>query len=59
MARELSGNIDGTGLRIGILVAQFNEAITSRLLEGARDALPRLGVREDAIPIVSVPGSEE
>ena len=59
MARELSGNIDGTGLRIGILVAQFNEAITSRLLEGARDALTRHGVREDAITIVSVPGSLE
>jgi len=59
MARELSGNIDGTGLRIGILVAQFNEAITSRLLEGTRDALTRHGVREDAITIVSVPGSLE
>ena len=59
MARELSGNIDGTGLRIGILVAQFNEAITSRLLEGAHDALTRHSVREDAITIVSVPGSLE
>ena len=59
MARELSGNIDGTGLHIGILVSQFNEAITSRLLDGARDALTRHGVREDAITIVSVPGSLE
>lgn len=59
MARELSGNIDGTGLKVGLLVAQFNEAITSRLLDGARDALTKHGVREDAITIVSVPGSLE
>jgi 6,7-dimethyl-8-ribityllumazine synthase len=59
MARELSGNVDGTGLRVGLIVAQFNEAITSRLLEGARDALTRHGVREDAITIVSVPGALE
>jgi 6,7-dimethyl-8-ribityllumazine synthase len=59
MARELSGNVDGTGLRVGLLVSQFNEAITSRLLEGARDALTRHGIREDAITIVSVPGSLE
>ena len=59
MARELSGNVDGTGLRVGILVAQFNEAITSRLLGGARDALTRHGVREDDITIVSVPGALE
>jgi 6,7-dimethyl-8-ribityllumazine synthase len=59
MAREFSGNIDGTGLRVGVVVAQFNEAITSRLLDGARDALTKHGVREDAITIVSVPGSLE
>ena len=59
MARELAGNLDGNGLRIGIIVAQFNEMITARLLEGARDALVKHGVREDAITIVSVPGSIE
>jgi len=59
MARELAGNLDGNGLRIGIIVAQFNEMITSRLLEGARNALVEHGVREDAITIVSVPGSIE
>jgi 6,7-dimethyl-8-ribityllumazine synthase len=59
MAREISGSIDGTGLRVGLIVAQFNEAITSRLLDGARDALTKHGVREDAITIVTVPGSLE
>jgi 6,7-dimethyl-8-ribityllumazine synthase len=59
MARELSGNVDGTGLRVGLVVAQFNETITSRLLTGARDALSRHGVREDSITIISVPGAFE
>ena len=59
MAQELSGEVDGTGLRIGVIVAQFNEAVTSRLLDGAREALDRHGVLEDAITIVHVPGSLE
>jgi len=59
MARELAGSLDGNGLRIGLIASQFNESITSRLLEGAREALVRNGVREDAITIVWVPGSLE
>jgi 6,7-dimethyl-8-ribityllumazine synthase len=59
MARELAGSLDGNGLRIGLIASQFNESITSRLLEGARDALVRNGVREDGITIAWVPGSLE
>ena len=59
MAEELSGEVDGRGLRVGIIVAQFNETVTSRLLDGAREALERHGVLEDAITIVRVPGSLE
>ncbi len=59
MAREITGSIDGAGLRVGVIVSQFNEAITSRLVDGARDALASHGVREDAITIVTVPGALE
>ena len=59
MAEEVSGELDGSGLRIGVIVAQFNETVTSRLLDGARQALKRHGVREDAVTIVRVPGSLE
>ena len=59
MAREIAGSIDGTGLRVGVIVSQFNEAITTRLVDGAREALARHGVREDAITIVTVPGALE
>ena len=59
MARELRGNLDGQSLRVGVIVAQFNEAVTSRLLDGAREALARHGVREEAITIAWVPGALE
>ena len=59
MAEELSGEVDGSGLRVGLIVAQFNEAVTSRLLDGAREALEHHGVRSDAVTIVHVPGSLE
>ena len=59
MALEISGSLDAQGLRLGIIVAQFNEALTSRLLRGAREAAARHGIREDALAIVHVPGSFE
>lgn len=59
MAHELTGALDGAHLRVGLIVSQFNESITSRLLDGARDALTRHGVHEDRITIVHVPGSLE
>ena len=59
MARELRGGLDAHGLRIGVLVAQFNEVVTSRLLDGAREALAHHGIREEDITIAWVPGSLE
>ncbi len=59
MAHEISGGLDGQGLRVGIIVSQFNESITSRLLSGAREAALKHGVREERITIVQVPGSFE
>ena len=59
MVEVLSGELDGRGLRVGVVVAQFNETVTARLLDGARQALERHGVGEDAITIVQVPGSLE
>ena len=59
MARELKGELNGHGLRVGVIVSQFNEFITARLLEGARDALLHHGVREEDITVVRVPGSLE
>lgn len=59
MAQELKGGLDAQGLRVGIIVSQFNEVVTSRLLQGAREGLGRHGVREESITIVWVPGAME
>lgn len=59
MSRELQGDLQGQGLRIGVVVARFNDFITSKLLEGARAALARHGVRDEDVTVASVPGSFE
>ncbi|EMI09745.1 6,7-dimethyl-8-ribityllumazine synthase [Anoxybacillus salavatliensis] len=53
------GNLVGTGLKIGIVVARFNEFITSKLLSGALDGLKRHGVEEQQIDVAWVPGAFE
>jgi 6,7-dimethyl-8-ribityllumazine synthase len=57
--RVIQGDFVGTGLRIGIVVSQWNEFITRALLEGALDGLHRHGVSDDDITVVHVPGSFE
>lgn len=56
---HIKGSLDGRGLKIGIVVADFNEYFTARLLEGAVDTLERLGVAGSAIDVYHVPGSFE
>jgi len=57
--KEFQGMLLGEGLRFGLVVSRFNELITKKLLEGARDALVRHGVGEDDIDVAWVPGSFE
>lgn len=57
--REISGTFNASGLRFAIVVSRFNEFVTSRLLNGAVDALTRSGAASDDITVVRVPGSFE
>lgn len=59
MSKQYEGILIGKGLKFGIVVSRFNEVITSRLLEGARDALLRHGVEEADIDVAWTPGSLE
>lgn len=59
MKKVYEGNLIGTGLKIAIVVARFNEFINSRLLSGAEDALKRHGVAEDDVSVIWVPGAFE
>jgi 6,7-dimethyl-8-ribityllumazine synthase len=53
------GELNAAGLHFGIVVSQFNNFITDRLLAGALDALERAGASEKQIEIVRVPGAFE
>jgi 6,7-dimethyl-8-ribityllumazine synthase len=53
------GELQAKGLKFGIVMSRFNEFITSKLLDGAVDALIRHGAREDDIDLAKVPGSFE
>jgi 6,7-dimethyl-8-ribityllumazine synthase len=55
----IRGELNGRGLRIGIVVSRFNHAITQRLLEGAEQALEEAGVSAGTVTTVSVPGAFE
>lgn len=59
MPRYIEGKPKGDGKKMGIVVSRFNDFITSRLLEGALDALARTGVADEDISVVRVPGAFE
>ena len=50
---------DTAGARIAIVAARFNDAVVSRLLEGALDTLSRHGLGADDTLVVRVPGAFE
>ena len=53
------GNLNGENLKIAIVVAQFNDFITSRLLEGSKQTLIKYGTKETDIDVFNVPGAFE
>ena len=57
--RIIEGELQAKGFKFGIIVSRFNDFITSRLLEGAIDALLRHGAKDDDIEVVKVPGAFE
>ncbi|MFZ7102378.1 MAG: 6,7-dimethyl-8-ribityllumazine synthase [Peptococcaceae bacterium] len=60
MGKVLQGKlVGGEELKIGIVVARFNEFITNKLLSGAIDTLERHDVKNVNIDIARVPGAFE
>lgn len=53
------GHLIATGLKFAVVVARFNEFISTRLLDGALDALKRHDADMDGVDIAWVPGSFE
>ncbi len=53
------GKLQAKGLKIGMILSRFNQFISDRLLEGALDALRKLGAEDQDLSIYKVPGSFE
>jgi 6,7-dimethyl-8-ribityllumazine synthase len=56
---EIEPDLNGAGLRIGIVVSRFNTAVGEGLLSSCTDTLLKRGVTPDCIEIVSIPGALE
>jgi 6,7-dimethyl-8-ribityllumazine synthase len=52
-------NIEGDGLRIGIVQSRFNEPVCNGLADACVEELERLGVAGEDVLLVSVPGALE
>lgn len=55
----IEGQLDAKGFKIALVASRWNEAVTSRLVAGAIDALVRHGAAEANVELVRVPGSFE
>lgn len=56
---RLKGSLNGQGLRVAIVAARFNLFVTSKLVEGACEALLSHGLEEKDLAVSWVPGSFE
>ena len=59
MPEILEGKISAEGFQFGIIVSRFNDFISSKLVEGAMDALRRHGAKEEQLTLAKVPGAFE
>jgi len=59
MAKVIEGNLNAAGLKFGLVASRFNEFITSKLIDGAMDALKRHGADTDKVDLAWVPGAFE
>ena len=57
--KTFEGKLVSEDIKVGIIVARFNEFITSKLLSGALDTLTRHEVKEENIQVAWVPGAFE
>jgi len=59
MPRTMEGKISAEGFQFALIVSRFNDFISSKLVEGALDALKRHGAKEEQLTLVKVPGAFE
>jgi 6,7-dimethyl-8-ribityllumazine synthase len=59
MSKNFEGMLLGKGLKFGLVISRFNEFISKKLLDGAKDALTRHGVDDGDVDVAWTPGSFE
>ncbi|RAL27089.1 6,7-dimethyl-8-ribityllumazine synthase [Thermoflavimicrobium daqui] len=59
MRKVYEGKLVASGLKFAVVISRFNDFITTKLLEGAKDALKRHGADEETVDLVWVPGAFE
>lgn len=59
MPNQITGKLNAASGRFAVVAARWNDFITSRLVDGAVDAIVRHGGDADRLTIVWVPGSFE
>jgi len=59
MPKVLEGTITAEKFKFAVIVSRFNDFISSKLVEGAMDALKRHGASDDNVTLVKVPGAFE
>ena len=59
MPKILEGKISAEGFNFAIIVSRFNDFISSKLVEGAMDALKRHGASDEKVSLIKVPGAFE
>lgn len=59
MPKMLEGRISAEGFQFALIVSRFNDFISSKLVEGAMDALKRHGATDEQLTLVKVPGAFE
>ncbi len=57
--KEIEKNLNGKGMRIGIVQSRFNTEVCEGLLGACRAQLVQHGVSEDDITLATVPGALE
>jgi 6,7-dimethyl-8-ribityllumazine synthase len=57
--REIEPNLNGAGLRVGIVMSRFNKDVGEGLLSGCCQELARLGVAATNVTLATVPGALE
>ena len=56
---EIDPNLNGAGLKVGVVMARFNIDVCEGLLSACTTELKKLGVAAEAITIATVPGALE